>query len=209
MRLIDDYSKTSNKISLQDKRLFTETYRTSGSGNLQKTKANVEYTLNYLASIMITNSDNSATNMILYEIGGMDGFNRAMRNLALKNTQMHQWLPDLEGTNKTTTKEISKILYNIDNAKYINSKYRNVLKEYLGNTKNIHLLKEKLPPDAMVLHKTGDIGTMLGDAGIVYTDNGKKYLVSIMVKRPHNDYGARVLIQDASLLIYNDIKNLK
>jgi len=122
---------------------------------------------------------------------------------------MGQWLPDLEGHNKITAREISKVFYNIDNPVYINPKYRAVLKEYLGNTKNIHLIKEKLPLDSMVLHKTGDIGTMLGDSGIVYTDNAKKYIVTILVKRPHNDYGAKNLIQEASLIIYNDIKALQ
>ena len=157
---------------------------------------------------MIAESDNSATNMILNEIGGMDGFNRAMRNLGFKTISMGGWLPDLEGSNKITAREISKVLYNIDNPNYIKPKYRTVLKEYLGNTKNTHLLKEKLPIDSMVLHKTGDIGTMLGDTGIVYTDNAKKYIVTIIVKRPHNDYSARTLIQDASLIIYNDINAL-
>ena len=60
----------------------------------------------------------------------------------------------------------------------------------------------------MILHKTGDIGTMLGDSGIVYTDNGKKYIITILAKRPFNDYSARNLIQDASLIIYNDVKSL-
>ena len=167
-----------------------------------------ELRIDYLANIMIANSDNSATNMLLYEIGGMDGFNRAMRNLGLKVTSMGGWLPDIEGYNKTTAREMSTLLYNIDNPNYINIKQKNVLKEYLGNTKNIHLLKEKLPQSAMVLHKTGNIGTMLGDSGIVYTDNGKKYIVTILVKRPFNDYSAKTLIQDASLLIYNDVKSL-
>ena len=158
---------------------------------------------------MISDSDNSATNMLLYEIGGVDAFNRSMRNLGLKVTSMAQWLPDLEGENKITAREISKILYNIDNPNYINVKYKNILKEYLGNTKNIHLLKEKLPKDAMVLHKTGNIASMLGDSGIIYTDNGKKYIVTILVKRPNNDLSARTLIQDASQIIYNDIKTLQ
>lgn len=205
IRLIDETSSTINPISLTDKRVFKEEFRTLGSGDLQYTKANVPYSLDHLANIMIANSDNSATNMLLYEIGGMDGFNRGMRNLGLKTTSMHEWLPDLDGTNKITAREISKILYNIDNPNYINPKYKNILKEYLGNTRNIHLIKEKLPTDTMVLHKTGDVGTMLGDSGIVYANNGKKYIVTILVKRPHNDYAAKVFIQDASLLIYNDI----
>ena len=208
IRLIDRTSKTVNPITLTDKRIFKEEFRTVGSGHLQYTKANVSYSLDYLANIMIANSDNSATNMLLYEIGGVDGFNRSMRNLGLKVTSMKEWLADLDGHNKTTAREISKILYNIDNPNYINPKYKNILKEYLGNTKNVHLIKEKLPHDVMVLHKTGDIATMLGDSGIVYANNGKKYIVTILVKRPKNDYGAKMLIQDASLIIYNDIKTM-
>ena len=208
MRLIDSSKDTKHPIELTDKRAFSEEFRTLGSGNLQYTKAGNIYSLDHLANIMIADSDNSATNMLLYEIGGVDGFNRAMRNLGLKVTSMHEWLPDLNGENKITAREISKILYNIDNPNYINVKYKNILKEYLGNTKNIHLLNEKLPKDVMILHKTGDIASMLGDTGIVYTNNGKKYIVTILVKRPDNDWSAKSLIQDASLLIYNDIKNL-
>lgn len=208
MRNINDSTKTSNPMSLKDKRMFKEEYRTLGSGDLQYTKANVEYTIDYLTDIMIANSDNSATNMLLYEIGGMDGFNRAMRNIGLNSTSMGQWLPDLEGYNITTAREISTILYNINNPNYIPQKYKNVLKEYLGNTKNVHLLKEKLPPDTMVLHKTGNIGSMIGDSGIIYTSSGKKYIVTILVKRPKNDFSAKLLIQDASLLIYNEIISL-
>lgn len=209
IRLVNSTANTDNPINLTDKRKFSEEFRTLGSGDLQYTKGDVLYSLDYLANIMIANSDNSATNMLLYEIGGMDGFNRAMRNLGLKVTSINEWLPDLDGTNKITAREMSKILYNIDNPNYINPKYKNILKEYLGNTRNIHLIKEKLPKDIMVLHKTGDIGIMLGDSGIVYTNDGKKYIVTILTKRPFNDYSAKNFIQDASLLIYNDIKNLQ
>lgn len=208
MRLVDETSKTINPISLTDKRVFKEEYRTLGSGDLQYTKADVTYSLDHLANIMIANSDNSATNMLLYEIGGIDGFNRSMRNLGLNVVSMREWLPDLEGNNKISAREISKILYNIDNPNYINPKYKNILKEYLGNTKNVHLIKEKLPSDVMVLHKTGDIESMLGDSGIVYTNTDKKYIVTILTKRPKNDYRAKLFIQEASLLIFNDIKTL-
>lgn len=208
IRLVDSSANTNNPINLTDKRKFSEEFRTLGSGDLQYTKGDVLYSLDYLANIMIANSDNSATNMLLYEIGGMDGFNRAMRNLGLKVTSINEWLPDLDGTNKITAREMSKILYNIDNPNYINPKYKNILKEYLGNTRNIHLIKEKLPKDVMVLHKTGDIGTMLGDSGIVYANNGRKYIITILTKRPHNDYSAKNFIQEASLLIFNDINRL-
>jgi beta-lactamase class A len=208
IRLIDYSNKTNKPIKLEDERKFSEFFRTSGSGDLQKTKADKDYSIDYLANIMIANSDNSATNMLLYEIGGIDNFNRLMRNSGLKKISMSNWLPDLEGTNKVSAYEISKLLYNIDNPNYINPKYKNVIKEYLGNTKNTHLLKELLPGDVMVLHKTGDIESMLGDSGIVYANHGKKYIITILVKRPKNSPAAKLLIQEASKIIFEDIKNL-
>jgi len=172
MRLLDRTSNSENPVKLFDKREFSEIFKTSGSGKLQYMATGTNYSLNHLAKIMITDSDNSATNMILYEIGGMDAFNRSMRNYGLKTVSMGEWLPDLEGKNKISAREISEILYNLDNPNYINPRYKTVLQDYLSNVKNTHLIKEKLPPDAIVLHKTGNIGKMLGDAAIISTKSG-------------------------------------
>ena len=187
---------------------LTDYYRSSGSGDLQYKQSGLKLTIDQLAHDMITTSDNTATNMLMSKMGSMEDVNAGLRDWGLSRTRVNNWLPDLDGTNKITAREMSKILYNIDNPNYINPKYKNILKEYLGNTRNIHLIKEKLPKDVMVLHKTGDIGTMLGDSGIVYANNGRKYIITILTKRPHNDYSAKNFIQEASLLIFNDINNL-
>ncbi len=208
MRMIDSSNKTDNPIYLYDKRKFKEEFRTLGSGKLQYTKADVEYSLDYLTEIMIANSDNSASNMLLYEIGGMDGLNRAMRNAGLKITSMKQWLPDLEGQNITTAKELSTIMYNINNPSYVPKKYRNVLREYLRKTKT-RLLNGTLPENVEIIHKTGNIADMIGDCGIIYLPNGKQYIVTILVKRPKNDYAGKALIQEASKIIYDDMISSK
>jgi beta-lactamase class A len=59
-----------------------------------------------------------------------------------------------------------------------------------------------LGPGAQFAHKTGDIGTMVGDTGIVTTSDGKKYYIAVQVERPHNDLRANALIRDASKLLY-------
>ena len=79
--------------------------------------------------------------------------------------------------------------------------------DYLGHVKNNRLLQAGLPSDAILLHKTGDIGFMLGDAGIVKTANGKKYIVVILAKRPYNNHQGKEFIVKASKLIYNNIYN--
>ena len=81
------------------------------------------------------------------------------------------------------------------------------IKEYMANVENRRLLQAGLPPEAILIHKTGDIGKMLGDAGVVYAQNGRKYIVVILVKRPHNDYSARDMIQEASRIIYKNINS--
>ena len=44
---------------------------------------------------------------------------------------------------------------------------------------------------------------MLGDAGIVVTPTGKRYIVVIFAKRPHNAYMGKEFIVKASEIIYN------
>ena len=78
----------------------------------------------------------------------------------------------------------------------------------MGHVKNDRLIPQGLGQGATFLHKTGDIGTMLGDAGIVYMPNGKKYIVVIMAKRPHNAQAGKDFIQEASKLIYSHMQNV-
>ena len=156
---------------------------------------------------MITHSDNSATNMILEEAGGKLAINSAMRSLGLDKIKIEERLPDLEGKNKISARQIATLLYNLDNPKFLSQKSKITIKEYMANVKNRSLLQAGLPEEAILIHKTGDIGTMLGDAGVVYAQNGKKYIIVTLVKRPYNDYSARDLIQKISEIVYKNINN--
>jgi len=46
---------------------------------------------------------------------------------------------------------------------------------------------------------------MLGDAGIVYAPNGKKYIIVILANRPYNSPQGKDFIVKASNLIYKSI----
>jgi beta-lactamase class A len=73
----------------------------------------------------------------------------------------------------------------------------------MGKVKNVNLIKAGLPSSVDFIHKTGDIGTMLGDAGIVYLPSGQRYIVVILALRPHNNPNGKLFIQEASKIIYN------
>lgn len=195
------------RFSLNDTIVLEDYYRASGSGKLQYSQGGIPHTMDYLARIMIENSDNSSTNMIMAKMGGMPEVNRAIRRWGLTNTHINNWLPDLEGTNVTTARELAKMFYNIDKTNLLEPSSKRHIADYLGHVKNNRLLQAGLPSDAILLHKTGDIGFMLGDAGIVKTRSGKKYIVVILAKRPYNSYKGKEFIVEASRIIYNNIAN--
>ena len=100
---------------------------------------------------------------------------------------------------------MAQILYNIDNPKFLSNSSREKIFDYMGHVHNNRLIAAGLPAGATFLHKTGDIGKMLGDAGIVYAPNGKKYIVVIFANRPHNSPLGKEFIVKASQVIYNNM----
>ncbi len=194
-----------NQLTIYDEMPLTEYYRTEGSGSLQFKAANSKYTIDTLARMMITESDNSATNMLMARLGSMTDINSGIREWGLKHTYVQTWLPDLGGTNHSTARDMATILYNIDNPKFLSTSSREKIFDYMGHVHNNRLIAAGLPADATFLHKTGDIGKMLGDAGIVYAPNGKKYIVVIFANRPHNSPLGKEFIVKASEIIYNNM----
>ena len=193
----------SGKLQKNDIISLEEYYRSSGSGSLQYKAQGTTLDIDNLAKLMITESDNSSTNMLISAIGSMTAVNDDIKRWGLKNTYINTWLPDLNGTNYTTTKDLVTMLHNLDNESFLTLESRADIFDYMGHVKNNRLLAAGIPNNASIAHKTGDIGSTLGDAGIIYSPNGRKYIVAIMVNRPYNDYSAKEFIVDASQTIYN------
>lgn len=203
--LIDVFqSIEAGQFSLDDKMSLTEYFRTEGSGSMQFKARDSKYSIDELARRMITESDNSATNMLMAKVGSMTDVNNSIRNWGLKYTKVNTWLPDLSGTNYTTAKEMAQMIYNIDeNDKLLSETSRAKIFDYMSHVHNNRLIHAGLGAGSVFLHKTGDIGTMLGDAGIVIAPNGKKYIVVILANRPHNSIAGKDFIVHASEIIYN------
>lgn len=190
------------QTSIYDEMILTDYFRAEGSGALQYKAENSKYSIDTLARVMITNSDNSATNMLMTKIGGMPSVNRQIKDWGLANTYVNNWLPDLEGTNYITARDMGRLLYNLDNPKFLTGSSREKIFSYMSHVKNDRLIPAGLGAGADFMHKTGDIGKMLGDAGIVYAPNGQKYIVVILANRPYNSVKGKEFIVEASDMIY-------
>ena len=122
----------NNSLTLDDNITLKEYYRAEGSGSLQYKGENSLWSIDKLAEIMITESDNSATNMLMSVLGGTNGVNQSIRDWGIKNTEIENWLPDYEGENHSTAKELAQMLYNIEsNDKFLSDYSRKSENEYL------------------------------------------------------------------------------
>ena len=195
----------NGQTSIYDEMVLTDVFRAEGSGGLQYKAENSKYSIDTLARVMITNSDNSATNMLMSKIGGMPAVNRQIKDWGLASTHVNNWLPDLEGTNYITAHDMARLLYNLDNPKFLSSTSREKIFAYMAKVRNDRLIPAGLGKGADFLHKTGDIGKMLGDAGIVVAPNGKKYIVVILANRPYNSVKGKDFIVEASDVIYKHL----
>ena len=90
----------------------------------------------------------------------------------------------------------------ITNDKLLNDTSRSKVFGIIRRVQNRRLLPVDLGKGAVIAHKTGTLGVLLGDAGIIELPSGKRYLAGILVKRPFGDTRARVFISQVSKLVY-------
>lgn len=173
-----------------------------GSGTFQWRPPGTKVTLLETLENMIIISDNTATNLLINLLGGADVCNKTFAEWGLANTRIRNWLPDLEGTNTTSPKDLAKTIAMVDQHKLLTKESRETFFSIMERTKTRTLLPQGLPTGAKIAHKTGDIGKVVGDAGLVTTDDGTHYLIAMLVERPHNDRRANEMIRQTSRLVY-------
>ncbi|MBW4492819.1 MAG: serine hydrolase [Oscillatoria princeps RMCB-10] len=192
----------AGKISLEETLTLREEHIAEGSGDMQYDNPGRSYTALETATKMITISDNTATNMLVERLGGAEALNQRFTSWGLTETAIRNKLPDLDGTNTTSPKDLGTLMAQVNQGELVSLRSRDRLLGIMQRTVNNSLLPQGLGEGATIAHKTGDIGSVLGDAGIVDLPTGKRYIAAVMVKRPHNDPRAEELIRQFSSKVY-------
>ncbi|HHP7245257.1 MAG TPA: serine hydrolase, partial [Elainellaceae cyanobacterium] len=197
----------AGKIRLDKMLTIEEDDVATGSGDLQFQAIGTQYSAIEVATMMITISDNTATNMLIREMGGMEVLNRRFQSWGVSTTQLNDLLPDLDGTNMTTPRELVELMVMVSQGDLISMRSRDRLLDIMQSTVTNTLLPAGLAPDAAIAHKTGDIGSMVGDVGVVDMPSGKRYAIATMIQRPHNDERAQDLIRQVSGMVYDYLED--
>ena len=177
----------------------------AGTGYLRTRRIGTKVKLRELFKLMLTISDNTATNMIIELLGGVKTTNEKISKLGLKNTRLVNCLGDFKGTNKTSPYDLVTILEKSLEGNLLSNNSKRILKNTLLSVKNTSLIRKGLGRYTKFAHKTGTIGICVGDAGIIYLPFGKQIGISIIVQRPFNNLHGQRVIREVSKLVYENL----
>jgi beta-lactamase class A len=196
----------SGKVKLDETLTVRRDLIAAGSGELQNSPG-AKLSLLRTATLMIAISDNTGTNMIIDRLGGKQALNRKFNSWGLRKTVIRRQLGDFAGMNTTSPADLVRISALIAKHQLISETSRSKVIDILNQTENRKFLRAGLGKGAAIAHKTGTLGRLIGDAGIVEMPNGRLYLAGIFVRRSFNDLRARDFVQQVSKLTYDYINN--
>ncbi|MGI8859056.1 MAG: serine hydrolase [Rubrobacteraceae bacterium] len=175
----------------------------AGAGWLQWEDAGTKQTVGDLLLLMMTQSDNVATNALVRTVGGADHVNEVARSLGAKNTLLYQKLsseraavPALD--NHTTPRDMAIMLEKIARKEAASPQSCEYMVELMYTNELDWWLDAGLPANVYAANKAGWLYKVYSDVGIVNA-NGRRYVVSIMSKYGPEDVNeGELLIEDLS-----------
>lgn len=193
------------EFSLDDVVVLEESNIVGGSGILKRlTPGKVSMTIRDVAVLMILASDNTATNMII-DMLGMDKVNGTMKKFGLEKTKLQRKMMDgaasaADRENLSTPSETLRLLEMLHKGEILDQESCDEILEILSIPKS-GSIRAKLPSGVKVAHKTGFVGGVLNDAGIVYLKN-RPFAIVAFVNWHIDSAKSREAISQISLTAY-------
>ncbi len=171
----------SGEISFDTTIKLTRRERKGGSGTLKWAKDGTNLSVMELIYKMITESDNTATNMLIDYVG-MEYLQHQFEKMGLKYTNISPEGMSLSSRrvakeNYTTAREMAYLFKKIYYGKLVNKKASELMLEFLRHSKSRTRLRRGLPIGWEIGHKTGLLRRACHDAGIVFSPNGDYIIV--------------------------------
>jgi beta-lactamase class A len=154
---------------------------------------------------MITESDNTATNMLIRVVGRAH-INTTMAQLGLRNTRLGDYIRSETETIRyalrTSPRDMLTLLDEIARDRLVDQWSSREMLTILEGQKHNGLLPAPLPEGVKIAHKTGSLHDTLNDVGIVYNED-EPYVIAVMTTQlPDLDSG-RAFIHRVSLAAYD------
>jgi beta-lactamase class A len=182
--MIEAYRQAdAGRIDLTRAVLLRDEDKVPGSGILTSHfSAGAAFSLRDAVRLMIAFSDNTATNLVLDQIG-LPATAKYMEELGCPNTKIHAKVFKREtsvfperskqfGLGSTTAGEMLRLLELLHQRKLVSPEASDTMREHLLACDDRKKFPRLLPEGTKVAHKTGSVDGVRTDAGIVETPSG-------------------------------------
>jgi beta-lactamase class A len=190
----------NRKVTLQ------QSDRDWGWGDLSAAAGGSRYTVSRLLTLMITESDNTATNMLI-RLVGRKAINREMSSLGLRQTSLHDFIRSdgpIRYALRSSPRDMVTLLTAMARYQLIDEWSSRSMIAIMAGQHHNGLIPAPLPAGTVIAHKTGELHDTLDDVGIVYL-NAEPYAIAVMTTNlPTLDAGY-TFIHGVSRVAYNEI----
>jgi beta-lactamase class A len=162
-------------------------------------------TLRDLATMMVAVSDNSATNVLIGQLG-MENINGMLDGLGLHTTRLRRQMMDLKAAgegreNVSTPREMMTLLETIYRGKLLNKEMTADLIKVLSTHKESSLL-QGLPDDTIAASKPGELEAVRNDSGIIFVKD-RPYILCVMTTYLRDEKDGAAAIRKIASLTYS------
>lgn len=182
----------AGRFALSDRRSLTDAVKVGGSGLLQRLGTGSELTIYDLCVLMITISDNTATNMLI-DLVGMERVNETMTDLGLQKTRLQRTMMDTDARargdeNLSTPAEAAQIMAMLHRGEVASPEASEAMRAILRETEGGRIAAG-VPDDVAVPFKPGGIPGVSTEWALVELD-AQPYALVVMGHYGRGGFGA-------------------
>ncbi|SKA75400.1 beta-lactamase class A [Caloramator quimbayensis] len=193
------------KISLKERIKVDKSYHVPYSIISLLSEDNT-YTIMDLITLMIIQSDNTSTN-VLIDILGMGKINDYIKSLGCSLTVLERKMMDFIARdkgleNKTCARDLTLFMELLYKGEVVDESSSKIMMDILKHQLDTSMMAYFIPEEVSIAHKTGEVSRVDHDFGIVFLDN-LDYIFTMMTYDVKSNNDARFAIAQVSKEVYD------
>ena len=182
----------NGEIDIDESIILQSSDKVGGAGVLAGYASGTELSLREILRLMITESDNTATNMVIDRVG-MSAINNYISKNGYGDTILRRKMMDMDAIyagreNFSSVTDLGNIFVKIYNHNCVSETYDEIMIDFLKGQTDTDCFPSALP-GKVIAHKTGALNGLYDDGGIIYNGDNDAVLV-IMTENFTSEYTA-------------------